>query len=347
VNQILRPILVLLVLLGLAGCGDSSEDHAKARALLRDAFSKPIGSANVQIDLSADLDGNPQLQQPVRVKVSGPYRSNGDGKLPDADWDVSISGGGQTFTIGLLTTADGAYLEFQGQSYTLGDGIAKAVTGPPRGAGKGFFERLGVDPLEWVSEPVEEGDADVAGVPTRHVEGRIDVERTLRGLNEIVAKARTAVAGGPRAQLTDGQIEAASDAVDDPRFDAYVGKPDGKIRRVSIDLEFDVPEDSRRRVGGLEGGTVTLDVELAQVGQVKPVEPPKDARPIEELTKQLGGLGIFGALFGGAGPGGATGPAGPQGTPPTAEQLERYERCIDAAKPSDRVAIDRCAALLR
>lgn len=350
-NRILRLTVVLVALLVLGGCGDSSEDEAKARALLRDAFGKSIGSAEVSIDLTADLDGNAQFRRPVLIKVAGPYRSNGDGKLPDADWDVSITGGGQTFSVGLLTTADSAFLQFQGTSYTLGEGIADAIAGAPGDRGeraKSLSERLGVDPLDWVREPSEEDEAEVGGVATRHVEAKLDIGKTLQGLNRIVGRARAAAPGTVPPQLSDEQIESAREAVEDPRFDAYVGKADGKIRRVSIDLQFEVPEDSRRRVGGLEGGTVTLDVELASVGQPQRVEAPKNARPIAELVKQLGGLGVLGALFGARdGQGGASGPTGPAGTPPTPQQLERYEHCVDEAKPDDRAAIDRCAALLR
>jgi hypothetical protein len=348
VNRILRLTLLLVTLVALAGCGDDEGDQARAKALLRDAFGRSIGSALVSVDLEADLNGNRQLDQPVRVKVGGPYRSNGDGKLPDTDWDIGISGGGQTFTFGLLTTAGKAFLDFQGTSYALGEKTVRAIERPPGTKPKeSLTKRLGVDLLGWVNDAKIAGDADVAGVPTRHVEAGLDVGKVLRGLNTIAGRAAGAAPQAARAQLTDDQIDAVRRYVDDPRLDVYVGKTDGKIRRLSVDLEFEVPEDARAKVGGLEGGTVELDVELAQVGQPQKVEEPDDARPISELTKQLGSLGVLGTLFGGKAPGGPTGGAGPTGTPPTSDQFQRYADCLDAAKPDDRAAIDRCADLLR
>ena len=40
----------------------------------------------------------------------------------------------------------------------------------------------------------------------------------------------------------------------DPEFDVYVGKEDDTIRKVAGRVEFEVPEDSRKSLGGIEGG---------------------------------------------------------------------------------------------
>jgi hypothetical protein len=337
------PIALLAALL-VAGCG-GKEDDGRAKSILRQAFSNAIGSANLDVRVSADLDADDaRLKQPLRLTLSGPYQSNGNGKLPDADWDVSISGGGQAFTLGLLTTADEAFVNFQGTSYTLGRDAVRRIEGGGTRNG-GLAERLGVKPLDWVRDAKVEDDATVAGVPTRHVSAKLDVGETLRGLNAIVRRAGSSLPAGA-AQLTVDQIEGVRRNVDDPRMDVYVGKEDGKVRRLSVDVEFDVPENRRALVGGLKGGTVTFDVELSAVGRPQRVEPPADARPIAELTSQLGGLGVLGALFGRKPPGGAGG-GGSRGTPPSAEQFDRYRECLDKAKPSDQAAIDQCAALLR
>src|SRR4051812_17592095 len=81
--------LTALVAALLAGCGGGNEEDAKA--LLKRGFNESIPSANVTIDISAKVDGVPQLNQPVRVKLGGPYQSNGKGKLPSFNWDVTVS----------------------------------------------------------------------------------------------------------------------------------------------------------------------------------------------------------------------------------------------------------------
>ena len=39
---------------------------------------------------------------PIRFKLAGPYRSGGDRRLPAFDWEVSLSGGGQSIAAGLI-----------------------------------------------------------------------------------------------------------------------------------------------------------------------------------------------------------------------------------------------------
>ena len=164
---------------------------------------------------------------------------------------------------------------------------------------------------DWIVDASEEGDEDVAGVETTHVSGKLDVTKVLEDLNTVVQQA--AKLGGSVGQqappeLTDEQKDQIEDVVDDPAFDAYVGKDDGKLHRLSADLEFDVPEDSRDQVGGLEGGRVSFSIEFANIGSAEPIEAPEDARPIDELTQQLQGLlgGALGApQTGGGGTGGA------------------------------------------
>jgi hypothetical protein len=75
-----RPLLpFLLVLLGaiplaLGACGESDKD---AKSLLRTAFDRPIQSADVSMDIQVKVDGVEQLKQPITVRLTGPYRSNG------------------------------------------------------------------------------------------------------------------------------------------------------------------------------------------------------------------------------------------------------------------------------
>jgi hypothetical protein len=338
-NETLRPLAALLAVtaLLLAGCGGGG-DEGEARELLRKGFGASIGTANISVDLTAKLEGIPQQQGPVRVKLAGPYRSNGQGKLPDADLDVVISGGGQTFSMGLLSTGERAFVVFGGTPYESSAATVKRLNGAGGGGGVGG---LGISPLDWLDDASDEGEATVNDVATRHVRANVDVEKALRDLNGVVAK--TAAPGQPAPTLGDAQIKQIDGVIDDPKLDVYVGRDDDKIRRFSLDLTFEVPEASRRRLNGLSSGTVTLDVELTEVGQPQRIEEPASSRPMAELNKLLGGRGILGLLFGLT-----TGTPQQNGsTSPTPEQIEAYRECIDQAKPNDAGAIERCRELLR
>ena len=337
-NETLRPLAALLALtaLLLAGCG-GGEDDGDALEILRKGFATPITTANVSVELTAKLEGIPQQQGPVRVKLAGPYRSNGRGKLPDAKLDVVISGGGQTFSMGLLSTGVRGFVVFGGTPYEVSNETMRRLN---RGGGRGPGG-LGVSPLEWLSDPSDEGEATVNGVKTRHVRADVDVMSALADLNSVVE--RTARPGRPPATLGADQIEAIDQLVEDPKLDVYVGSDDDRIRRFSLDFSFEVPEGSRRRLNGLRSGTITLDVELTEVGTPQRIEDPPSAEPMAELNKLLGGRGILGLLFGVT-----TGTPQQNGdASPTPEQIQAYRECIDAAKPNDAAAIDRCRELLR
>lgn len=337
-NETLRPLAALLAVtaLLLSGCGGGG-DGGDAEEILRRGFNASIVTANVSVELTADLEGIPQQQGPVRVTLAGPYRSNGERRLPDARFDMVIAGGGQTFSLGLLSTGERAFVVFGGTPYEVSAATVKRLNG----AGAGSPTGLGVSPIDWLDGASDEGETDVNGVPTDHVRADVDVEKALRDLNGVVQ--RTATPGRPAPTLDDAQIKSIADVVDDPKLDVYVGRDDDKIRRFSLDLAFDVPEEDRRRLNGLSAGTITLDVELTEVGQPQRIDEPPASRPMAELNKLLGGRGILGLLFGATT---GTPQQNGQGSP-TPEQIEAYRECIDAAKPDDQAAIARCRQLLR
>ena len=337
-NETLRSLAALLAVtaLALVGCG-GGDDEGDAREILRKGFGTSIGTANVSVDLTAKLEGIPQQQGPVRVKLAGPYRTNGEGKLPDAKLDVVISGGGQTFSMGLLSTGERAFVVFGGTPYEVSNATVRRLNGARKGGGVGG---LGISPLDWLGDVSDEGEATVNDVKTRHVRADVDVEKALRDLNEVVAK--TARPGSPPPTLDEDQIAEIDDVIDDPKLDVYVGRDDDRIRRFSLDFAFEVQEEDRRRLNGLRSGTITLDVELTEVGQPQRIENPESPEPMSQLNKLLGGRGILGLLFGVT-----TGtPQGDGEGSPTPEQIEAYRECIDDAKPSDSAAIARCRELL-
>lgn len=331
-------VLLAVTALLLAGCGGEEDDGA-AREILRKGFAAPIGSADVAVDLTARLEGIPQQQGPVRVQLNGPYRSNGASRLPDADLDLVIAGGGQSFSMGLVSTGERAFVLFGGTPYEVSEETVDRLNGAGQG---GRRPDLGVSPLDWVTRASDEGEATVNGIATLHVRADVDVRRALTDLNRVVA--RTAARGSPPPTLDEGQIEGIADQVDDPKLDVYVGRDDDRIRRFSLDLTFEVPERDRRRLNGLSGGTLTLDVELTEVGRPQRIEEPRDSRPMSELNKLLGGRGILGLLFGVTT---GTPQGGGANGGPTPQQIQAYRECVDRAKPSDTAAIEACRELLR
>jgi hypothetical protein len=357
----LAALLASLLGVVVAGCGGGSEKDAKS--LLKRAFNESITSANVTVDFSAKIDGVPQLSQPVRLKLGGPFKSNGPKTLPSLNWDVSVSGGGQTFSAGLISTGTRAFVNFQGTNYEVGQATMAQFQQAAASGGAGgtrSLKQFGVDPLNWINGASKEGDANVAGVSTQHVSAGIDIAKLFNDLNKVVSRAGGAVGAARPQQLTPQVIDQIKKVVHDPKFDVYVGKSDSKIRRASLSLQFTVPQQAQATARGVTGGNVSLSVELAGVGEPQTIAAPANARPISELAQQLkglgGALGATGGIGGSSGSpgGGAPGtPGGQPGTPggggksPTSAQFQRYAQCLNKAKPSDTAALNRCSRLLK
>lgn len=306
-------VVVVLVVLGIVLLGGSEEE---ATELLDRAFETPIQSADVALDASLEVNGVPQLEQPVRLQLRGPYQSGSNRTIPAADFDVNFSGGGQSFAAGLISTGQNAWIEFLGQAYEIGEQqIGQLNQQIAAGAGQQANRSLrdfGVDPRRWLVDPTVEGEEEIAGAETTHVSAGIDIGRLLEDLNTIGQRASGQVGGPAPTQLSAEQRERIERIVQDPEFDVYVGE-DNRIRRLSTVLDLEVPEEDRRAAGGAESGKVAFSIEFANVGAPQQITPPQQARPVEELTQQL--LQLFGGGAAGGGGAGAPGAPGSPGAP--------------------------------
>lgn len=345
-------LLPALLAAGLvSGCG--GDDKASVAKVLDKGFKSPIGSADVKLDIEIELRGIDQLQDPIQIALTGPYESGGAKRIPSVDWDITVGAQNQSFNAGLISTGDRAFVSFQGTDYEVSRATVAALNKQVASNGKSGGSRdladFGVTARDWIVDAKEDGSEDVAGVATTHVSGKLDVTRVLEDLNKVVSQAaklggRTGAQAPP--QLTADQKKQIEDVVDDPGFDAYVGKHDQKLHRLSADIRFDVPEASRDRVGGLEGGRVSFSIEFADIGTKQRIVVPKSARPIGELTSQLRGL-LGGSLGGGALPGDSTDGTGGAGSTQTdPEKQKAYDDCVKT-DPTDPQVKAFCEVLLQ
>ena len=362
-----RSLLALVfAALALVSCGEES-DRGSVENLLDQAFRQSIKSADLKVDARLQLKGSESLDRPVRIQASGPFRTN-KGRLPSADLELKVGteGGGQTVQTGFLSTGNRAFVKFEDVYYEQPAAQVRAANASIRKAGgRGTSLRaLGLDPRSWLSEASEEGDDRVAGVETSHVSGRLDVAKLMANINEFVKRSGAALTGatGQAAPkpLSKEDIQKLSEVVKDPTFDVWIGKEDHVIRKVSGRIQFDVPEESRSTLNGIEGGSVDFSVEFGDVNGDQEIEAPAEARPLSELTGSLGGASLLGAVGdqasgtgGGSSGGDSTGvaPVEPNGTgsapnTPDAEDFKAYADCLDKAEPEDTESLQRCSQLL-
>ena len=350
-RRVRRAVFALLfAALALASCGGGG-DKEDVQNLLDRAFGKSIKSADLKVDASVQLKGSPALDKPVRITATGPFRTN-KGKLPSADIELKVgtAGGGQTITTGFLSTGDRAFVKFQDVYYEQPPSeVAKANRSIAKSQGRrGSLGSLGLDPRTWLADAKDEGEAEVAGVKTRHVSGTLDVEAMMHNLNTFVRKSSAALGGAtgqaPPKPLSEEEIRKVGEVVKDPSFQVYVGEDDDIIRRVSGKINFDVPEASRESMGGIQSGSIEFQIEFSNVDGNQAIEAPAHARPISALTRSLGG----GATLPGLGdtkP--QTSPTVPDNSSPEAQDFQKYADCLDKARPEDTDALQRCSELLQ
>ena len=347
-RSIRRFTFVILALIAsvLTACGGS--DSGNVTDTLDKAFSTPIKSARIDLEITLKLDGVKELKGPVKLSVQGPYESGGSKTIPKADWDIAASAAGQNFTAGFISTGDNACVGFQGQIYEVGkQSVAQINKQIAQSAGqdknKGLSQ-FGIDPRRWLRDAKDEGSEKVAGTETDHVSAVLDVSRFLDDLNKIVQKAGGSA--GASAQITPDQKKQVEEIVKNPRFDVYAGKDDNVIRRLSADLSFSVPSDKQAQVGGLKSGTLSFSIEFADVGKPQTISAPESAKPLSELTSQLGGLGsVLGGGTGSSGSGSSG--SGSSSSGPSADALQEYSACLQKADPSKAAELQKCAELLK
>ena len=311
--------LLLFGATGVAACGGTDQQSS---ALLERALERPVESADVVVDLTIDAEGAPGVDEPLRLRLTGPYRSGDGRRLPSFDWDLAFSGVGQNVSAGLLSTGENAFVTFLGSAYEVGERKVarhnRELARAARNRSRGPLEDLGVDPRGWIEGAETEGDDTVAGTETTHLSGRVNVSRMLSDLQQAQAGSTR----GERHELTQAERRRLVESVEGNRFDVWVSKGDETIRRLTAEVDLEAPAGRRlppkRRerggplaaLAGAERARVELSIELSDVGGDQRIQAPANPRPLSELGRALEGMGRGGAMGGSKGPIGAASSAG-------------------------------------
>jgi hypothetical protein len=383
-SSFLLAVLAALVL-GLAACGsDDGGNDEDAAAVINETFGgkKDVNSGKLEMSVSAELEGTgaaANLDEPVSLKLSGPFESRGNEALPEVDLDLSVSGGGQTFTAGALTTGEEAFISYQGTDYQVPDSQFRRYKRQierdarrDRNRDDNFnFAALGINPRDWIENPKNEGTEDVGGAETIHVSADVDVAAFVNDLDDLLGRASNLGVQNQQLpeELTQAQKKQIEEAIQDVRFDLYTGKDDKILRRIEVEFGFELPRALREDAQGVERGKVDMALEIADVNEEQQITPPKDARPLSELQSSLGlgalggdtggGSGSSGGGSGGSSGGGSSGSGSSGGGSSgggsdlgsgggssnlDSRRSQRYLECLSKAdQPAD---VEKCAAIL-
>jgi hypothetical protein len=348
----LASLLVALLTLGLvAGCGgggDAADSSTDVQELLDDTFSGDKAIESGRLDLGVRLESD--TGQPATVKVSGPFQSQGAGRLPLLDVDASLEGGGQSLKGGLTATEDQAFVSWDGTSYEIAGPVFQQFKAGYEEAAKQSEDQqnqslasLGIDPRRWLTNAENEGERDVGGTETILITGDVDVPKLLEDVDGALEKVRSLGVQGSEdlpERLTDEEKRQTAEAIDNLSVEIYTGAEDRILRRMVVALGLKAPEGSTS--DGAQSVDIRFDLQLLEVNEDQEIQAPENAESFDKLLEQLEGLGLSLGQLGGLG-GSGSGSGGGGGT--TQQNLEEYSKCIQEAA-GDNAKVRKCADLL-
>jgi hypothetical protein len=340
-SAVLALTILLALLVGCGGGGDAADSSTDVDQLLADTFAggKEISSGRIDAAVDVEAEGT------VAIKLSGPFQSTGEGKLPKLDLKASFEGEGESMSGGVTTTGDQGFVAFGGTQYAIAGpvfeqfkaGFEQSAKESSSGQQDQSLASLGMDPRRWLTNARNAGEAKVGDTDTIKITGDVDVPKLLDDVNRALDRIRSLGVQGSEQlpdQLTDDERKQVTDAVQDLSVEIHTGADDRILRRMLISLRVQNAQDAAQTAD------VKLDLQLLDLNEDQEIEAPADAKPFEELVQQLEalGLGNLGGLGAGAGSAGG-------GAAPSEGNVEAYSKCIQDAQ-GDNAKIRKCADVL-
>lgn len=268
--------LALLLLTAFAGCGGSEHARVDPELMLDQATARGIPNANVEIEASLRVLGVDRLSQPLRLRLDGPYLSNGIERVPSFDWRLSASALG--FPVGgkVLSTGDNVYLSLYGNDYEVGRSAVAAanqrIQQASAAAGSPHEGRL----RSWFGQARVAGDDSAGGTDCERIATRLRPDQTSGDLAPLTSALGITEPPGVSGRAT-----------------ACVGYDDRRFHELDLDAVIEFAPADRAQLGGATGARLDADVVISDIGEQQPVSAPKgDFRPIQDLFLTLNDLGV-------------------------------------------------------
>jgi hypothetical protein len=266
-------LAAVLLTLPVAGCGGGDDANAPLvppGALLDSAAAHPVRSAQVDGEARLTLDGSGTLSQPVTLRVEGPYVSGEGERIPSFDWKASIKVLG--FGVGgkLVSTGGNVFLSPFGDNYELGREAIAAINEQVAASSTTARDLFGT--------ARNEGNEDVNGVATQHVNAELNGEEIAAALDPL------------REALGLTQLQAPAG-----RIEAWIGLDDRTVHKLALDADFGIAPADRARLGGARGGRLQAEATLDEINEPQTVKVPGGGgyKPIRDLLLTLQDLGGF------------------------------------------------------
>lgn len=308
------------------------------------------------LDLRVVPEGSSTLTRPLELSLGGPFTSAGGGTLPQSDLTIALSAQGHRFSLRVISAGGRGYITVGGQSYrmpassfrSLESGFGSlAGSSASSATGTGTLGKLGIHPLDWLSDPRVVGTPTIDGVRTTQVRAGVDTRALLHDLSRLLGRAGT-LAGAGAARTLPQTIPAAEQrriarALGAPSLNVWTGSGDSVIRRLAFAATIPVTGRTRTLLGGMTAARVTFEFGYSHLNQRQAIAAPTSVKPysvfraqVDTVLREIEG-GLVTGTAGGSGSG--TGSSGAAGAD------QRYTRCI-AAAAGDVAKMQRCSKVL-
>ena len=277
--------LALAPVLAVSGCGDGEPElpSEPPAELLREAVANPASSGESAIGIDLLAEGDSLLAGSTSVDLQGPFALDEAGGLPSFDFalDAEVAGFGVDGAV--VSTGEDAFVVFFGENYRVGPERTAELESSLQ-EGLGAQGGLRVD--EWIRDPRYEGVEEVGGEDAVRIVG---VSDPIAAVSDLSAMAQ--ILGVPPRLLKSVGVSSAP-------VEAWVALSDRTLRRLRLQLAFEVPVPLQAQAAGIAAGAVTLDAEISDVGAEVTIEPPAGGgfQPIEDLIQELQDLASLGGI---------------------------------------------------
>ena len=240
---------------------------------------------------------------------------------------MSASALGHNVAVGVISTGTAGYVTLQGSSYQLPaasfqkleSSFGQLSTSQGTNSGSSALAKLGIHPMDWLTNPTLVGTENVGGAQTDHIHAGVNVNALLNDLSTAITKSSSlGLAGGTAAAkaLSSG-IPAADRSkiaaeVKNPSVDIWTGTSDHTIRRLTITLTVPVTGKTSSQLGGVTSADIGLTIQYSDLNQPQTIKAPTNVKPFSQFQTKLDSFvqslqGLTGATGSSSGSGGAAG----------------------------------------
>lgn len=261
----------------LPGAGSGSGGNSNTRALIEEAFSDSaiesrMKSGKVDFDMDVSLTGvPPQLQNFLDMQLNSAFVNRGKDKFAKLDLGIVLTMLGRRAELG-VASRDGqtAFVTLEGTTYSVPrSGVVQFETASAENEDDSSSDY-------WPKNETETGTVVLDGEQTTRITADVDSAKLIDDLNSSSSDGSSAKDGS-----SEEFYREARSAVRPGHMELFIGKDDGLLRRVMLDVPFEAP---RPGGGAAIGGQVKMVLNVRDLNKPQKIEVPKADRPYRELA---------------------------------------------------------------